>query len=182
MHQQPTALEFLERIESETTDKNTASKIQDYLRAIGHWPAKVKHVPKDPNPNEKIVYNAVTCLECGVTLQSTHTHDYKVCSCPNQAMVDGGHDYARYGAADMNQIVKTTYTLDDPHPVVRQVVCWGTRGIKGDEPVRFITLADMNDEHLAALAVYKPASAAYKILFKREIAFRERYSRAMLAN
>ncbi len=46
----------------------------------------------------------VKCLECGVVLESTYRHDYKVCKCPNKTMVDGGNDYLRYGGKDMDKV------------------------------------------------------------------------------
>lgn len=40
----------------------------------------------------------VQCPNCNKRLFSFHRHDYKTCGCPNEAMVDGGRDYLRYGA------------------------------------------------------------------------------------
>jgi len=45
----------------------------------------------------QIVYNAIDCLDCGSTIVSYNRHDYKTCGCRNQATVDGGDDYLRYG-------------------------------------------------------------------------------------
>jgi len=39
----------------------------------------------------------VKCGECKKRLFSFHVHDYKLCGCPNETMVDGGRDYLRYG-------------------------------------------------------------------------------------
>ena len=51
------------------------------------------------------IHEGIVCLSCGAVLISYHRHDYKVCSCPNGAMVDGGQiDYVRYGAMDFNLI------------------------------------------------------------------------------
>ena len=41
-----------------------------------------------------IIRNRAKCLRCGDIIESTHTHDYKTCSCGAVA-VDGGHDYIR---------------------------------------------------------------------------------------
>ncbi len=46
----------------------------------------------------------VQCLECKYILVSNYTHDYNTCKCPNEAMIDGGLDYLRCGAKDMNKI------------------------------------------------------------------------------
>lgn len=41
--------------------------------------------------------NAVRCRKCGTYLVSKHRHDYLVCGCSAQVMVDGGKDYLRRG-------------------------------------------------------------------------------------
>lgn len=44
-----------------------------------------------------IIRNAVRCRKCKKVLESTHRHDYRVCGCPADVMVDGGRDYLRRG-------------------------------------------------------------------------------------
>ncbi len=46
----------------------------------------------------------VLCLDCGWLGVSWSLHDYKTCSCQNQAMVDGGFDYTRAGAKSLKRI------------------------------------------------------------------------------
>lgn len=48
--------------------------------------------------------NAIQCLECKTILVSFYRHDFKTCKCPNETMIDGGHDYLRYGGKDMSKI------------------------------------------------------------------------------
>lgn len=131
------------------------------------------HVPKDPEITEQIVYNGVVCLNCGEKLESRHRHDYVTCGCGNEAMVDGGHEYARYGAVDMKKIIKITYTMSDPHIVIRRHVKWGTRGKDGKQELKHVPLLELSDNHLAKLIEYEPAAKHYKTLFEREIAYRE---------
>lgn len=52
----------------------------------------------------RVIRNAAKCLACGVTVESKHRHDYVVCGCPNQTMVDGGLAYLRRGAVDWGQV------------------------------------------------------------------------------
>lgn len=47
---------------------------------------------------------AVQCLQCGKILVSFDRHDYKTCSCPNETMIDGGHDYLRCGGKDFRKV------------------------------------------------------------------------------
>lgn len=46
----------------------------------------------------------VMCLDCGWIRVSFDVHDFRQCPCPNEAMVDGGTDYLRYGAMKMDRI------------------------------------------------------------------------------
>ncbi len=48
--------------------------------------------------------NVIKCLQCKMILVSFDRHDYKTCSCPNRTMIDGGHDYLRYGGKDLTKI------------------------------------------------------------------------------
>lgn len=47
---------------------------------------------------EEIIYkiqtNKIKCKKCGDIIESTHRHDFKMCSCESVG-VDGGHDYLR---------------------------------------------------------------------------------------
>lgn len=65
--------------------------------------AKVAFLPYNLTKLDK-PKTAILCLSCGIVLSSYFRHDYKTCDCPNAAMVDGGYDYIRYGAVDMDKI------------------------------------------------------------------------------
>jgi hypothetical protein len=46
----------------------------------------------------------IRCLNCKEVLESKHRHDFKKCSCENHAFVDGGKDYCRIGAMNLDLI------------------------------------------------------------------------------
>ena len=48
--------------------------------------------------------NAVKCLVCNSVLESRHRHDYAQCCCPNEVATDGGLDYQRISAKDLDLI------------------------------------------------------------------------------
>jgi len=48
--------------------------------------------------------NKVKCLVCNIVLESLHRHDYKTCDCPQETMVDGGHDYHKWGGKDLDKV------------------------------------------------------------------------------
>ena len=50
----------------------------------------------------------ITCPVCNVEFYSRARHDYRVCGCPNQTMVDGGFSgYVRYGGDRMDELKKS---------------------------------------------------------------------------
>lgn len=120
----------------------------------------------------QLVYNAVTCVECLDTIVSYHRHDYKTCRCPNGAMVDGGTDYARYGAMDMKKIVHHEVFADDDFQLVRQYATRGSRGKDGMQPLTYIPLKDMDDDYLQAVLEYGGAEW-HLDLIRKEIKYRE---------
>ena len=86
----------------------------------------------------------------GTILHSVHRHDYVTHTDANgkEYMLDGGCDYVRCSANGDEEML--TVTSDDSHEVIREVVKWGTYGKDGDEPLRYVTIADMSSEHLQA--------------------------------
>ena len=48
--------------------------------------------------------NSVKCLMCNTILESKHRHDFVMCPCPNETACDGGLEYQRTLAKDLNLI------------------------------------------------------------------------------
>jgi hypothetical protein len=120
----------------------------------------------------QIVYNSVKCLECNEVLVSRHVHDYVTCGCPNDAMVDGGNEYSRYGAMDMDKIETKYIYADDDFEVVRKYAVRGSRGIDGKDPLTWIPIAYMDDDYLQAVLEY--GSAHWQVdLINKEIEYRK---------
>ena len=51
-----------------------------------------------------LVRNAVRCIACGSVLESKHRYDYVKCHCPNETSCDGGLEYQRTFAMDLDLI------------------------------------------------------------------------------
>jgi len=120
----------------------------------------------------QLVYNAVTCVDCLDTIVSYHRHDYKTCRCENQAMVDGGTDYIRYGGKDMKKVVHHAVYDDEDFSKVRQYATRGSRGKDGLQPLTYIPLKDMDDDYLEAVLSYGGANW-HLDLIKKEIEYRK---------
>ena len=86
----------------------------------------------------------------GTILESKHRHDYVTHLDANgkEYMLDGGLDYVRSSANGDEEFL--TICSDDPHEVLRVLVKWGTYGKNGDEPLKYVTIADMDPYHLRA--------------------------------
>ena len=48
--------------------------------------------------------NSVKCLLCNTILESKHRHDFVMCPCPNHTTCDGGLEYQRTLAVDLDLI------------------------------------------------------------------------------
>jgi hypothetical protein len=69
-------------------------------------------------------------------------------------MADGGNEYGRYGAMDMDKIETHHVYADDDFEVVRKHAVRGSRGKYGETPLTWITIADMDDDYLKAVLEY----------------------------
>lgn len=121
----------------------------------------------------QLVYNSVKCLECSEELISYHRHDYKVCGCPNETMVDGGLSYERFGAKDISKVELMHVYDDDDFSLVRKKHCRGGRGVNGDQPISWTAICDMNDDWLKAVVDYGGPEWHINII-KKEIEWRKK--------
>ena len=111
----------------------------------------------------------------GTILESLHRHDYVTHTDANgkEYMLDGGCDYVRCSANGDEEML--TVTSDDSHEVIREVVKWGTYGKHGDEPLRHVTIADLNPYHLRAILDTQQSRmrpALYKVM-QDEVKYRD---------
>jgi hypothetical protein len=100
-----------------------------------------------------IISNKGYCSICKDELRSYNRHDYKTCSCKGSA-IDGGTAYQR----SMGSLVDTSLVLEDHpdnlklhHALIREEFCWGSRGVKCNQPLKYITLKDMTTDHIEAI-------------------------------
>ena len=63
-----------------------------------YWELKEKGLVK------VLVRNAVRCIACDSILESKTRHDYVKCHCPNETACDGGLEYQRTLAVDLDKI------------------------------------------------------------------------------
>ena len=109
----------------------------------------------------------------GTILQSYNRHDYKTHHDLNGEayMIDGGLDYSKRSLNKVPAEDLSVYVGDD-HQHIRSAFCWGTRGILGDQPVRWIPLKDLEDDHIEAILDTQPIPDWLGQIFRAEVRFR----------
>jgi len=124
----------------------------------------------------RILRNALQTPD-GTVLESKTRHDYVEYEDANGwvYVVDGGLDYIRRTVNKNAPAKDLSLTEADPHFFLRDYVTWGTYGISGDQPLFYITIANMSDGHLqAVLDTQKNMYPQVRDLMKAEIVYRER--------
>ena len=63
---------------------------------------------------EVVVTNKAQCRLCGDIVESKHGHDFRRCKC-GEIFVDGGKEYLRRGASDLNNIIELSETYEETY-------------------------------------------------------------------
>ena len=92
---------------------------------------------------KQIALNKGFCGSCNEELVSYHRHDFVTCSCGSSSL-DGGNDYIRLLG---DTVVEPIYA-DDDFEIVRKHAVRGSRGLNGDQPLSWVKICDMTDDHL----------------------------------
>lgn len=91
----------------------------------------------------KIIQNAVEVD--GVIYRSTSVHDFVLL--PDQRAIDGGNEYLRR-VGRFNENEDLSLYSDSPRPEVFEKLTWGTYGIDGQQPLRWVRIKDMSVSHI----------------------------------
>ena len=100
--------------------------------------------------DKKLIFNAIRTPD-GTVIRSKTTHDYvsHVDKNGKTYFVDGGLQYSRRSAHG-DEVCLCQYT-DAPHDVKRRALEWGTNGKTGNDPLKYVAIADMSTEHIQAV-------------------------------
>lgn len=127
----------------------------------------------------KLLLNRIKTPD-GTILTSYYTHDFVTHTDANGELygVDGGTSYAKRignceACEDLSVWVHES-KMEEEFDIIRETVHWGTRGKEGDQPLRWVKISEMSDEHLDNLVnVYKgPIDSYYRECFEFEIKYR----------
>jgi len=115
-----------------------------------------------------LIRNAIQTPD-GTILESTHRHDYKEYTDANGKyyMVDGGLSYLRR-SVHKDQKDLSLYD-NEPHEVQASVLKWGTYGINGDQPLSYISISDMDTDHIGNVLGMGHISSVHRNCMKNEL-------------
>jgi hypothetical protein len=101
-----------------------------------------------------ITQNAIMCCD-GTYLVSSHRHDYREHMDEGDAYVavDGGYDYLKR-VGHFKSIEELSTFSDTPFSEAREKLVWGSYGKSGKEPLHYIRLKDMEEDHIANVIQY----------------------------
>ena len=122
-----------------------------------------------------VVYNAIKTPD-GTVLISRHRHDYVtyVDSITKETyMTDGGTGSYVRRSVNVTPADDLSVYADDAFELVRTVAVRGSRGVDGNEPLNWIKICDMTDDHLQAVLDYGGEKWHLDII-KKEIEWREK--------
>lgn len=122
-----------------------------------------------------LIRNAIRTPD-GTILTSRTRHDFVSHTDANgdKYVLDGGLDYRRmlgdnlHGGHDDLSVYS-----DDSFAKKRLAAMWGTRGIKGDQPLTYKRVADMDTDHLIAVLETQNPYKQIRAVMIEELAHRE---------
>jgi hypothetical protein len=121
--------------------------------------------------SRRLIRNSIQTPD-GTILVSRHRHDFVSYTDANGKgyMVDGGLEYLRRSAN--NDYTSLDLYDDEPHEVQRDVSLWGTYGKNGDQPLSYISVAEMETAHLEAVLRLCNPTTVIKNCMEKELEMR----------
>lgn len=122
-----------------------------------------------------LIRNAIQTPD-GTILRSRSRHDFSSHRDRKTGVtysVDGGLDYVRRVGLNLGDVKDlSVYAEEVPHSAARDIAEWGTRGKNGKSRLRWITIAEMETDHIeAVLNEYNPAPGITFVM-ENELAYR----------
>ena len=136
---------------------------------MGHYDEQ-READRKQNMTPNLIRNAIQTPD-GTILESTHRHDYKEYKDANGLtyMVDGGLEYCRRNRQDSEPYIEMNLYDDEPHSVQREVLKWGTYGINGDQPLKWLSVAEMETGHIEAIVKMSNVRPQIRDCMKEEL-------------
>lgn len=129
---------------------------------------------KDYFEVERLLLNQIKTPD-GTIMTSTHVHDFRTYTDKNGKtyMVDGGNEYLKRNLHVDHPYEELSVYVTADHEANRQAMTWGTYGPNGDQPVKYLTLAELDTDHIyTILRTQKHVPEWKQELFEDEIRYR----------
>ena len=97
--------------------------------------------------NRKIILNSIQCNHCKDILISHSRHMYVTCKC-GACTADGGRAYTKRIFKKADDYTELSVYDDPDYEVIRHSIYRGTYGKAGDQPLKWVKLSEMDDQHL----------------------------------
>lgn len=123
-----------------------------------------------------ILRNAIKTPD-GTILESTHVHDFKIYQdkiTGKEYGVDGGLAYLRT-IGDMADCTNLSIESDD-HKTIRTHLKWGTYGKSGKNPLKFVPLSELSNNHIKAIIATQTLSKEVLSALNDELAYRNSHN------
>jgi len=100
----------------------------------------------------RIIQNAAKDITSNTYYQSTHVHHYVSIVCDGENyFIDGGQEYLRRNFINNDKLVDWSLYEGDSYDLIKARLLWGTYGINGDQPKKWIPLSECTTDHLKAI-------------------------------
>jgi hypothetical protein len=127
------------------------AKQLDWMSEKGYSTDDLDKAPtyEDRMKEPKLLANRIITPD-GTMLQSKHRHDYVTYTDNNglEYMVDGGLEYQRTNVHDDAPHTNASVYDTNPHENIRAAFHWGTYGIEGKLPIRWVPLCALSNKHI----------------------------------
>ena len=111
----------------------------------------------DSDSEYELIQNAIMICSNGHILNSAFRHDYQSEIVGEEVfMTDGGTEYIRRSVNTPDSYEDLTITKNTPFDEVVRKLVWGTRGPKGDKPLTYKKLINLETDHLRAILNTQP--------------------------
>lgn len=126
------------------------------------------------NSRPRLILNRIKTPD-GTILTSYFRHDYVVYEDANgmEYMVDGGLDYLRRNVHEDDPYEELSVTDSAPFEQIRESLHWGNRGKDGKQPLRFLPICRMADDHLQAILDIEMGADWVRSYMKEELDYRK---------
>jgi hypothetical protein len=145
-------------------------KFKSCQELVESWEEKME---KDLINRPHLVLNRIKTPD-GTIITSYHVHDYVSYMDKNgkEYMVDGGLEYLRRNVYEDAPYEEMSVTTEAPFEQIRESMHWGTYGKKGDQPLRYVTVSQMSDQHIKAILNQKMGAKWVQEILEDELKYR----------